>query len=158
MYGTGYVKKPHVQDELKSGRIDLERDLTGWFDSVGFGLNYADRSKDKKSPESGLSTLAGGFTPIAAQYLLAPTNLGYAGAPSVLAWDVPTVLAAYYQPIVYGDPTTLSYLVGKWWTVTEKLTTSYIRGDLNHPLSSSVTLKGNVGLQVINTNQRSKSL
>jgi len=157
IYGTGYVKKPHIQDELKSARIDVARELTGWFDSVALGVNYADRSKDKKSPESGLSTIAGGFTPIASQYLLSPTNLSYAGAPSVLAWDVPAVMAAYYNPIVYGDPTTLSYLIGKWWTVKEKLTTSYIRGDLNHVLSSSVTLKGNVGLQVIGTDQSSNS-
>jgi iron complex outermembrane receptor protein len=157
IYGTGYVKKPHIQDELKSARIDVSRELTGWFDSVAFGVNYADRSKDKKSPESSLSTIAGGFTPIASQYLLSPTNLSYAGAPSVLAWDVPAVMAAYYKPIVYGDPTTLSYLIGKWWTVKEKLTTSYIRGDLNQALSSSVTLKGNVGLQVIGTDQSSNS-
>jgi iron complex outermembrane receptor protein len=157
IYGTGYVKKPHIQDELKSARIDVARELTGPFDSVAFGVNYADRSKDKKSPESSLSTLAGGFTPIASQYLLSPTNLSYAGAPSVLAWDVPAVMAAYYKPIVYGDPTTLSYLIGKWWTVKEKLTTSYIRGDLNQALSSSLTLKGNVGLQVIGTDQSSNS-
>src|SRR5260370_28719514 len=59
--------------------------------------------------------------------------------------------------MVYGECTHLSYLIGKWWTVKEKLTTSYIRGDLNHVLSSSVTLKGNVGLQVIGTDQSSNS-
>jgi len=60
----------------------------------------------------------------------------------VLAWDGRRH-GGVYKPIVYGDPTTLSYLIGKWWTVKEKLTTSYIRGDHNHVLSSSVTLKGN---------------
>jgi iron complex outermembrane receptor protein len=157
IYGTGYVKKPHIKDELKSGRLDAALDLSGWFAQVAFGVNYADRTKDKQSPESSLSTIAGGFTQIAPQYLLGPTNLGYAGAPLALAWDVPAVMAAYYKPIVYGDPTTLTYLIGKWWTVKEKLTTSYIRGDLNHPLTSSVTLKGNVGLQVVNTDQSSNS-
>ncbi|GAC1452717.1 MAG: TonB-dependent receptor [Steroidobacteraceae bacterium] len=157
IYGTGYVKKPHIEDELKSARIDVSRDLTGWFDSAALGVNYADRSKDKRSPETGLSTNSGGFTQIASQYLLQPTDLSYTGAPSVLAWDVPAVLAAYYKPIVYGDPTTLSYLIGKWWTVKEKVTTGYLRGNLNHPLSDAVTLKGNLGLQVINTDQRSSS-
>ena len=157
IYGTGYVKKPHVQDELKSARIDAALDLTGWFDQMQVGVNYADRTKDKRSPESSLSTIAGGFTPIAPQYLLPATNLGYAGAPLVLAWDVPSVMAAYYKPIVYGDPSTLSYLIGKWWTVREKLTTGYIRGDLNHPLTPDVTLKGNVGVQVVNTDQSSSS-
>ena len=156
IYGTGYVKKPHIQDELKSARIDVSRELTGWFDAVGAGVNYSDRSKQKQSPESSLATLGtGGFTQIGSQYLLNPTNLSYAGAPSVLAWDVPSVLAAYYKPIVYGTPDTLSYLVGKWWTVNEKVTTGFLRGDLNHEISSSVTLKGNLGLQIINTDQSS---
>ncbi len=155
IYGTGYVKKPHIEDELKSARIDVARDLTGWFDSVGAGINYSHRSKNKQSPESGLSTLAGGFTQIDPKYLLSPTNLSYAGAPSVLAWNVPAVLAAYYNPITYGTPETLSYLVGKWWTVTEKVSTTYLKANLNHALSSSVTLKGNLGVQVIGTDQSS---
>jgi iron complex outermembrane receptor protein len=160
IYGTGYVKKPHIADELKSARIDVARDLGGWFSSVGAGVNYSDRSKQKESPESGLSTNPavagpGGFIAIDPKYLLSPTNLSYAGAPSVLAWDVPSVLAAYYNPIVYGTPSTLAYLVGKWWTVTEKVTTGYLKGNLNHALSSNVTLKGNIGVQLINTDQRS---
>ncbi len=155
IYGTGYVKKPHVEDELKSARVDVTRDLTGWFESIGAGINYSDRSKQKESPESGLSTKGGGFTQIDPKYLLDPTNLSYAGAPAVLAWDVPSVLAAYYNPIVYGTPQTLSYLVGKWWTVDEKVTTSFIKGNLNHELSSNVTLKGNIGVQLINTDQSS---
>ena len=158
IYGTGYVKKPHIEDKLKSARIDVSRELTGWFDSVVAGINYSDRSKEKQSPETSLSTKgAGGFTQIDPKYLLNPTNLSYAGAPSVLAWDVPSVLDAYYNPIVYGTPATLSYLVGKWWTVTEKVSTTFIRGDLNHEISSSVTLKGNIGVQVIGTDQRSNA-
>ncbi len=159
IYGTGYAKKPHIQDELKSARIDVARDLTSdWFSSVAAGVNYSDRTKDKQSPETGLATLGGGgFTQIASQYLLSPTNLSYAGAPSVLAWDVPAVLAAYYQPIVYGTPQTLSYLVGKWWGVQEKVTTGFLKANLKHELSSSLTLKGNLGVQLINTKQSSNA-
>jgi TonB-dependent receptor len=82
-------------------------------------------------------------------------TLSYAGLGNVLAWSVPGVLDAYYQPIVYGDPQSLHYLVGKYWTVTEKVTTGYVRGDLNYEISPSVTLKGNLGLQVVNTDQSS---
>ncbi len=67
------------------------------------------------------------------------------------------MLAAYYQPIVYGDPNSLHYLVGKFWNVNEKVTTGYIRGNMNFELSPSVTLKGNLGLQVVNTDQSSDS-
>jgi iron complex outermembrane receptor protein len=159
IYGTGYVKKPHVQDELKSARIDVGRELSGWFDNLAGGVNYAHRTKDKSSPENSLSTLSGGFTQIDPKYLLTPTNLGYAGAPLALAWDVPSVLAAYYKPIVYGSPTdpNFTYLIGKTWTVIEKVTTAFVKANLNHELSSSLTLKGNLGLQVENTDQSSNS-
>ena len=39
----------------------------------------------------------------------------------------------------------------------EKVTTGYVKGDLNKELSSSVTLKGNLGVQFVHTNQSSNS-
>lgn len=157
IYGAGYAKKPHVEDELKSARLDITHDGAGWFDLFALTGNYSHRSKNHTSPETGLNTLASGAVSVAPQYLYPPTNLDYAGAPSALAWNVPGVLGAYYQPINFHVPTDpgYSYLVGKWWTVTEKVLTTALRGDLNHPLSSSVTLKGNLGVQVIHTDQSS---
>jgi TonB-dependent receptor len=48
--------------------------------------------------------------------------------------------------------------VGKNWQVTEEVTTGYIKGNLDHELSSSVTLRGNVGVQVVQTDQSSEAL
>ena len=162
IYGAGYSKIPHITDELKSARVDLVHPANGaigsWFDNLAFGLNYADRSKVKYQPEGGLSTIGGGYVQIDSKYLLSPTNLSYAGAGSALAWDVPGVLAAYYQPIVYGTPATASYLIGKNWSVKEKVATAYLRGTLNHALSSGATLKGNIGLQIVRTDQSSDAL
>jgi TonB-dependent receptor len=158
IYGAGYVKKPRVTDELKSARIDVTRRIGNWFENVTASLNYSDRTKDKISPEANLNTLQPGAVFIDPQYLLAPTNLGYAGAPNVLAWSVPGVLGAYYQPIAYNYPdVNHSYLIGKAWSVQEKVATFSLRGDLNHELSSAVTLKGNAGIQFIRTDQRSDS-
>ena len=58
-----------------------------------------------------------------ASIFLSPTNLGFSGTPSALAWNVPAVLANYFQPI--QPSTTASYLVGKTWEVSEKLSTAY---------------------------------
>ena len=157
IYGAGYVKKPHIKDELKSGRIDVSRTLGGFLDTVGVGVNFADRTKDKTSPEANLSTISGTVF-LDDQTLENPTNLSYGGLGGALAWDVNDALALYYNPIVYGDPSTLTYLVGKFWTVDEKVTTAYVRGNLNHEMSSSVTLKGNVGVQFVHTDQQSNSL
>ena len=158
IYGAGYSKIPRITDELTSGRLDVGYQLNRfWMSDLVFGVNYADREKDKNQPEGGLNTIGGGYFQIAPEHLEGPTNLSYAGAGNALAWDVPEVLGAYYQPIVYGSPTTpgFDYLIGKNWNVTEKVTTGFVRGSLDHELSSSVTLRGNVGVQLVNTDQNS---
>ncbi len=155
IYGAGYSRFPHVEDKLKSARLEGTHDAGWWFSDVVVGANYDDRTKDKVQPETGLSTIGNQAYQIAPQYLLPPTNLGFSGTASPLSWNVPGVLAAYFQPVV---PTTdAGYLVGKTWNVTEKLTTVYLKGDLNHDLSPSVSLRGNVGVQVIHTDQSSTS-
>ncbi len=156
IYGAGYSRFPHVEDKLKSARIDVSRPAGWWFGSVMAGLNYDDRTKDKHQPEGSLTADANCPCQIAGQYLLPATNLGFSGTPSALSWNVPAVLANYFQPI-QTSTTANSSLVGKTWDVTEKLSTAYIKGNLNHELSSSVTLRGNIGVQVIHTQQSSSS-
>jgi len=157
IYGAGYAKKPHVEDELKSARIDLSHPGAGWFSEFALSVNYSDRTKSKVSPEANLNTIDPGAVAIGSQYLLNPTNLSYAGAPNALAWSVPAVLAAYYQPIAYHVATDpgYAYLVGKAWTVQEKVSTTSLRAALDHALSNDVTLKGSLGIQIIGTDQRS---
>jgi len=158
IYGAGYTKAPEVEDELTSFRVDATRSADlGWFDSTTFGLNYSERTKDKISPEAGLGTIGGGYFEVESQYLLNPMNLSYADAGEALAWNVRSVLDAYYNPIVYGNPETLSYLAGKYWDVDEEVWTGFLRGDLSHDISDSVTLRGNVGFQAVSTDQSSGS-
>jgi TonB-dependent receptor len=163
IYGSGYTKKPHTEDELTSFRLDATRTADmWWFNSVSFGANYSDRSKQKESPESALSTI--GSTPqnavayqVDPKYVLRDTNLNYADAGRAMAINVNGVLREYFNPVVWGTPETLPYLAGKFWTVEEEVITAYVRGDLNHDISDSVSLRGNVGLQVIYTDQSSDS-
>jgi len=159
IYGGGYSRFPHVVDELKAFRLEGTHPAGWWFSDVILGANYDDRSKDKQQPETGLGTVGGTFDQIGSQYLLAPTNLSFSGTPSSLSWNVPSVLAAYFNPVIPGTPNEpgYGYLTGKFWNVLEKLTTVYIKGDLDHPLSPDVTLRGNIGLQVIHTDQSSTS-
>ncbi len=155
IYGAGYSRFPHVVDALKSFRLEGSHDAGDWFRDVVAGVNYDDRTKDKRQPETSLSTNGNQYYQVTPNLLLPPANLGFSGTPSPLAWNVPGVLAADFQPVV---PTSnAGFLVGKNWEVFEKLTTLYLKGDLNHQLSSSVTLKGNVGLQLVHTEQSSSS-
>jgi iron complex outermembrane receptor protein len=155
IYGAGYSRFPHVVDELKSVRLDVSHTLSGWLSAVQGGVNFDDRTKNKRQPEAGLNANANCPCQIASQYLLPPTNLGFSGTPSSLSWNVPAVLANYFQPI--QPSTTQSYLVGKTWEVSEKLTTAYVMAKLDHDLSADVNLRGNVGVQVVHTQQSSDS-
>lgn len=158
IYGAGYTKIPHIEDELTAYRVDFVREgELWWFATTSFGVNYSDRTKDKKTPEANLGTINGEYYAIGANELIKPTNLNYANAGKALAWNVKDVLRSYYNPIVYGNPETLPYLAPKYWNVEEKVWTGYLRGDLDHVLSDNVTLKGNIGLQVIGTDQSSGS-
>ncbi len=160
IYGSGYTKKPHVEDELSAMRLDFEREgEMGWFGGGAFGILYADRTKEKTSPESGLGTIGGAAYQIADEFLLRPTDLNYADAGEALAIDVNGVLAEYFNPVVFGDPTQpgFAYLAGKFWDVSEEAWTGYVRGNLNHTLGNGVEMRGNIGLQVIATDQSSSS-
>ena len=167
IYGSGYSKIPRVTDELGSVRLDAKRELdNGWLSDVLFGVNYADREKDKQQPEGGLNTNNDpqtgkpGFFQVGAQHLLSPTNLDYAGAGRVLAYDVAGVLRDYYQPIVYGRPGDpgFGYLIGKNWNVQEKITTAFVKANLDRALTDSIQLKGNIGVQLVETDQSSQAL
>jgi iron complex outermembrane receptor protein len=155
IYGAGYSRFPHVVDELKSVRLDATHSLSGWLSGVQAGLNFDDRTKNKIQPEASLNANANCPCQIGSQYLLPATNLSFSGTPSALAWNVPAVLANYFQPI--QPSTTASYLVGKSWEVSEKLSTAYIMGKLDHDLSADVNLRGNFGVQVVHTQQSSNS-
>jgi TonB-dependent receptor len=161
IYGAGYSKIPRITDELTSGRIDVGYQFNRlWMSDLVFGVNYADREKDKFQPEGGLNTIGGGYFQIDPAFLESPTNLGYAGAGQALAWNVPAVLANYYEPIHYNVAGTpgQEFLIGKNWNVQEKVTTGFVRGSLDHELSSTVTLRGNVGLQLVHTDQTARAL
>ena len=155
IYGAGYSRFPHVIDELKSYRLEASHAIGTVFSDVVVGVNYDDRKKDKRQPETSLSTINNQSYQIPANLLLPDANLGFSGTPGSLAWNVPGVLAQFFQPIV---PTTdAGFLVGKTWKVFEKLTTAYIKGGLDQPLTDDIHLRGNVGVQVVHTNQSSSS-
>jgi iron complex outermembrane recepter protein len=156
IYGGGYSRFPHVVDELKAYRVEGSHPAGGWFSDFLVGANYDDRSKDKRQPETSLNTTGATFDQIAGNFLLSPADLGFSGTTPSLGWSVPGVLASYFQPIV--PVSNAGFLVAKNWQVFEKITTGYLKGNVNHQLSSSVTLRGNIGVQLEHTDQSSSSM
>lgn len=146
----GYIKTPQVEDELTSIRAGAERFFDdGMFSSVEFGINFADREKQRSVPEAFLDLLAD-ETALPAEFLITPVDLGFMGIPGTYSYDIDRVLAQFYR---YRDNINAD-IVNKQWTVNEEVTTAYAQLNLDSQWGS-VPVRGNVGVQAVSVDQGS---
>ena len=144
----GYIKFPHVTDELKSVRLTGKRDLEGLFSRVEAGFNYTEREKSRTVPEGFLRLIASPTT-VPAGMLRSPTSMGFMGMGGILSWDPKAALSLYnFETKEHRD------IVNKNWTVNEKISTGYAKLDLDTELFS-IPVRGNFGAQIIHSNQTS---
>ena len=148
---NGYDKTITTDDRINAIRLGLQRDMDGLFSRIDGGVNFSDREKTKGATESKLllanraaGTNPGGALPAGtAPFALPGTGL------TTIAFNPADALASYrFEPNVNGD------ILRKGWTVQEKVTTAYVKGDLDTTVAG-LGLRGNVGLQVIQTDQSS---
>ncbi len=151
IYGAGYGKVPMVEDELTSYKLVASRSLGRFFDNVEFGINFADRQKDKDQPEAGLSV--SGFRPLASNLILERTKLDFANTSSTLSWDVPTVLGSVFDPF-RPSSTAAAYLIQKAWRVDEEIATYFAQFNLDTEVGN-FRMRGNIGVQVKDVDQSS---
>ncbi|MBA4165281.1 MAG: TonB-dependent receptor, partial [Erythrobacter sp.] len=147
---VGFIKEPKIDDELHQLRGALDYDLdNGLISSVTLGYIYTDRQKDFDSNESFLRPSAA-FTDsslaIPAGSIVGVTKTGSLGM-NIIAYDPSSFL------------TDGTYLVEKAtfdteWTVAEQIHTLYGMINLDADLGG-VALRGNVGLQYVDTTQKS---
>ncbi|MGL4543208.1 MAG: TonB-dependent receptor, partial [Polymorphobacter sp.] len=150
---VGYVNYPTVDDELFAWRTSFDRELDlGIFKSLGFGFNYADRTKSLTQDEYFLALKNGALSqPVPAGQLLAPTKLGFLGVPGMISYD-PIALVSGGTYDLLRNPN--ADVLTKGWDVSEQVMTGYAQLNIDTPVGAN-TLTGNIGVQVINTNQRS---
>src|SRR3546814_614777 len=150
---AGFIKYPGVEDELASFRASAKRSFVdGIFSSVEFGFNHADREKTRKSGFEGFLRLPNGALEMAipTDMLTGTADLSFTGIPGTVGYDIDRVLGLYdIEQHVHQD------IANKNWTVNEKTTTGYVQLNINTDLSDTVSLRGNVGLQVVRTDQSS---
>ena len=151
-FGAGYGAFPKVEDELSSYRLVASRATDSIFSKVEFGLNYGDRTKNKEQPETSLVVPA--FRTMPAGVILPSAKLGFGGVPAVIAWNVPATIATAFNP--YTPNFAASFLVPKTWGVEEKITTSFLQGNIDRELGAG-HLRGNVGVQAQNVDQSATS-
>ena len=156
IYGSGYGKTPKVADELTSVRLGATvpaPEGMGWLTDIDFGLNFADRTKQKRQPEGNINVGAQGDTSIGSEFQYGLVDLGFAGVGYIPSWNVPGAVAKY---MTFNPVENLNYLIPKAWTVNETITTGYLRANIDTEWNS-VPVRGNIGLQVQHVDQSSDS-
>jgi iron complex outermembrane recepter protein len=155
IYGSGYGKTPKVRDELKSFKLAASLPAPAalsWFSDIDFGLNYADREKSKRQPEGSINLGAQGSTTIASDLQYDPVDLGFAGVGFIPSWSVPGAVGRY---MTFEPNENAPFLVAKAWTVQEKITTGYLKANID--TEWGVPVRGNIGFQIQHTDQSSQA-
>ncbi len=156
IYGSGYGKTPKVEDEMSGVKlIATLPSPTGLFADLQAGVAYTDRTKQKSQPEAPIE-----LPPGVSQAAIGPdlsygtVNLGFAGLGRIAAWNVPAAVARY---MVFRPAINQPFLVAKSWTVEEKITTAFLKANIDHDLGG-VNMRGNVGLQIQRADQSSDGI
>jgi TonB-dependent receptor len=148
-FNEGYVNAPNLTDKLNSARASVEyKFAAGMFSSVEVGFNVSKRSKEKQHLETGFSKIGDGS--FAANVVNGSQDL-YA-LPNTLSWDIPGVLSQNFGP--FTPAILVPWGATKNWTIDEKVKTGYAKLNIDTELMA-MPLRGNVGIQVVKTDQSS---
>lgn len=152
----GYYAEPKNDDTIKSGRLTAKYEMTlGPISGIDYGVNYTDRSKQRTGREGALiipgALDANGNVINRFAFANIPgatTGVGGLTGIPTLNWNPAGSLGSVFNlnPWTDGD------ILAKTWAVKEKVTTSYIKGDLDGKFGN-LPYRGNIGIQVVNTEQ-----
>ncbi len=149
----GRLEKTKQDDKHTGVRMELARSFVdGPFSGFQLGFSGTERVKDKTSSVY-FAQLLGGATSVAvdADLVRGPVDLGFAGFPGVLTYDVNDALRRHYDLILSlsGDD------LKKDFTVRENIETAYGKLDIDTEFGDWLRLRGNVGVQFVHTKQSS---
>ncbi len=153
IYGSGYGKTPRVEDELTTFKLAASLPMDGFLSDLDLGLNYTDRSKNKRQPEGNINLGAQGDTTIAGDLQYGLVDLGFAGVGYIPSWNVPGAVARY---MTFNPVEDLDYLIPKAWTVDEQITTAFAKANIDTAWGN-VGVRGNFGVQVQHADQSSSA-
>ncbi|MDG5496366.1 TonB-dependent receptor [Niveispirillum sp. BGYR6] len=156
----GYLNKPHVDDKLWAVRGDITKEFDdSAVKSVKLGVNYSSRDKTYRQDEFYLALTANVKDPKHNTSVAIPSaalvggaaDLSFIGVGNVIAYDPRYLLGnGLYTQIACPR---VDCAVSPW-DLNEDIVTGFIKADIEQDLGD-VTLTGNVGLQVVHTDQSS---
>ena len=154
---TGVIRDPHAEDEIKSLRLSAKRPLglLGVFSQVTGGVNFTQRDKSIEKNETRLvmplDTNGQPIRDIPVSAVLAPHNMSWAGLPSLLRLDISRLVDSG----ALGKKVAEVQFKGNDAFVSEKISTAFVQFDIDTELAG-VPLRGNVGVQAVQSDQRSE--
>jgi iron complex outermembrane receptor protein len=160
---SGFVGHPEIEDEIQAIRLSARRSFEGPLSAVSFGVNYADRTKEK-DPFQSLLYLPGNVSNVIVpeEYRTGIADGAFFGLPGgVIGYDAIGLWnSGFWQPInAANDPNAAPgdriYDVTNAWRVEEQLTTAYVKFDLDMTLGE-LPLRGNIGVQSVTVDQTSR--
>lgn len=149
---AGYSKIYQVEDDLTGVRLSAKRDLTfGPVVAVEGGVHLSDREKTRSFTEGRLVIASGGPLASAAIPGTGSTTIPTPGGSiDVASFDSSTSIGSIYNVVRKLNPD----IYNKDWTTKERVTTAFAKGDIDGSLFG-LQVRGNVGLQVVATDQKS---
>lgn len=151
----GFVNNETSSDDLTAFKLAAARELNGPFKAVRAGAQYSMRNKDHTREGQFLTLNAyPALLPIPPELLVRPTNLDFLGLGPTISYDARKLVKSgvYYfspeNPLTAGTNT---------WEVAEDVVNLYLMADLDAMLGT-VPLNGNIGVQLVHTDQSSEGL
>ncbi|AZS22078.1 TonB-dependent receptor [Caulobacter sp. FWC26] len=151
----GYLNKPTIEDELKAIRLSAKRMLNGPIKALDFGVNYSERSKQLINDEWFLRVKGNpASVAIPSNALVGTTSLAFMGIKGMVSYDPFALIGSGVYDLVRNPN---ADVLVKSWNVEEKVTLGYLKADIDTDLGG-VNMTGNVGVQVVHTDQSSVAL
>jgi len=149
---AGYSKLPNVTDEATAVRLSAKRDLESnpFISSLEAGLAVSDRDKTRAFVEGRL-VIAGGTNGLASA-AIPGTGTTTVNGVSFATFDPSNSVGSIYNVVSKQHPD----IFNKDWKVNEKVTTGFVRGDIDRELFGR-PVRGNVGVQLVHTDQSSEA-
>jgi iron complex outermembrane receptor protein len=160
---SGYLGNPRVADEIKAMKLAAVRKLSDFgLSDVTAGVNYADRTKQKYQWQSTL------YLPNGESHAVVPDgyrdgtiNTSFFGSPyGMINYDAYGMYNSGFWNTIdsrvdpNANPGDATFDYTSTWRVTEKLTTVYVKADIDTHLWS-IPLAGNIGVQSVSADQKS---
>lgn len=151
---AGYLRLPTTEDEIKAIKLQATRHLDGFLSGITAGFNYTEHTKNKDATEGYLELKTAAQEKVPAAFRRGVIDSSFLGnAKGMINYDA---LGLYQSGYFDFLKETGSEATKKTWSVSEKISTYYVRGDIDTTLLGH-DLTGNVGVQVVHADQGSKS-